>query len=202
MPESQIVQTANNSSQPLEVKEFPLPSGAVLTLKEGLKGDLFIDFTKRSLKIGAEAQKGILPKLFELTVPGEEEAPSWPVFLAGLDLFDGVALFGQNGALVQATTPLPSASDLLPSGRPYGVKNKVPLSVFDSYQQRAGKGFDNAGRVSNADVVAEAQMWLATKIFDVDGNPFDISDLLSFPFMDTAVLIAEAVKCVTGTRTR
>jgi hypothetical protein len=184
---------------------YVLPSGAELILKPDLTGAIFIDFLSRSIKVGTEAQKGILPKLFTYRLPdGEaEETTNWPKFLASLDFFDGVALFGQNGILNQVTTPPEMIPGHLPSGLAYALKDRVPMSVFEQYQARVNKAVDTTtGQVIKPELVAAAQAWAASKLFTVENEDFTEADVAAMLFMDAAVLMTEAGKCVRGIRTR
>ncbi len=187
-----------------ETGVYLLPSGAELTLRPDLTGAVFVEFLSRSVKLGAEAQKGILPKLFTYRLPDgeEEEKTNWPKFLAGLDFDDGVEIFGQNGILTQVTTPPEEIPGRLPSGRSYAKKDRVPMSVFEQYQARVNKAVDTAsGTISKPELVAGAQAWVASKLFDIDGEAFSEEDVATMPFMDAAVLMTQAGKRVRGIRT-
>lgn len=188
-----------------EAGVYLLPSGAELILKQELTGAVFIEYLSRSVKLGAEAQKGILPKLFtyRLADGAVEDKPNWPGFLASLDFFDGVAIFGQNGILSQATTPPEEIPGRLPSGLAYAMKAQVPMAVFEQYQARVNKAVDTAtGTISKPELVASAQAWVASRLFDLEGKSFSEEDLVAMPFMDAAVLMTEAGKAVRGIRTR
>jgi hypothetical protein len=183
-----------------EAHSYPLPSGGTLHLKpEAMTGELYMKFQSKTVGFVA-AGKGtfsgptqwLATQIFDFQPKGGERGKLDLVTLTQkLSFKDGARL---NQIIGELQKPPEAEPGKTPSGISYEIED-IGINHYWTYQDKVGSAIDKqTGRIKSGEAMVGANVWLASKLVKVDGEPVSEGWLNGATFQDAAFVLSQVGK--------
>jgi len=183
-----------------EANAYPLPSGGTLHLKpEALTGELYVKYQGKTIGFVASGKgtfsgptQWLATQIFDYQPQGGEVGKLDLVTLTQkLTFKDGARI---NQIIGDLQKPPEAEPGKLASGIPYQIED-ISINHYWAYQDKVGAAIDKqTGRIKSGEVMVGANIWLASKLIQVDGEPVTEGLINGATFQDAAFILGQVGK--------